>query len=230
MADALTFFVVFLLSTTLHEAAHAWAAMRGGDPTAYQGGQVTLDPRPHIRRHPFGMIVFPVITAFATGWPMGFASAPYDPRWAERYPSRAALLSLAGPAANFLLVIIAAVLIRLGAVVDVFEAPGTLKFGHVVVSSAGPIWAGVGDLLGAFFSLNLAYGAFNLLPLPPLDGSGAVAIFMSPETARRYQQALWRTPGVALVGILVAWQLFGWVFAPLWGAAVDVLYPNVSYR
>jgi Zn-dependent protease len=104
LAEGLTAFVVFLFSTTLHEAAHAWAALRGGDPTAYRGGQVSLDPRPHIRREPLGLVVLPIITALVSGWPMGFASAPYDPQWAQRHPTRAALMSLAGPAANLALV------------------------------------------------------------------------------------------------------------------------------
>ena len=108
VVDAITYFVVFLFSTTLHEAAHAWAALRGGDLTAYHGGQVSLDPRPHIKREPFGMVVLPLVSALATGWPMGYASAPYDPDWARRYPRRAALMALAGPGANLLLVILAA--------------------------------------------------------------------------------------------------------------------------
>lgn len=78
IATGLAFFAVFLFSTTLHEAAHAWAALRGGDPTAYAGGQVSLDPMPHIRREPFGMIVLPLLTSVTIGWPMGYASAPYD--------------------------------------------------------------------------------------------------------------------------------------------------------
>src|SRR6185503_14123731 len=73
IVDALTYFVVFLFSTTLHEAAHAWAALKGGDLTAYRGGQVTLDPRPHIRREPFGMVILPLVSALITGFPLGFA-------------------------------------------------------------------------------------------------------------------------------------------------------------
>jgi len=69
--DAITYFVVFLFSTTLHEAAHAWAALRGGDLTAYHGGQVSLDPRPHIKREPFGMVILPLVSALATGWRWG---------------------------------------------------------------------------------------------------------------------------------------------------------------
>ena len=80
LVDSLVFYVVFLYSTTLHEASHAWAALRGGDPTAYHGGQVTLDPRPHIRREPIGMVVLPLISVLVSGWPLGFASAPFDPR------------------------------------------------------------------------------------------------------------------------------------------------------
>ncbi|HEX7241363.1 MAG TPA: hypothetical protein VF263_13895, partial [Longimicrobiaceae bacterium] len=91
LAQGLTYYIVFLFSTTLHEAAHAWAAYRGGDPTAYHGGQVSLDPRPHIRREPVGMVLLPVVSVLLSGWPFGFASAPYDPNWAVRHPKRAAL-------------------------------------------------------------------------------------------------------------------------------------------
>ena len=67
LTNALVYYVVFLLSTTLHKAAHAWAAARGGDLTAYHGGQVSLDPIPHIRREPFGMLILPLVSALATG-------------------------------------------------------------------------------------------------------------------------------------------------------------------
>ena len=100
LASAFVYYVVFLLSTTLHEAGHAWAAKLGGDLTAYHGGQVSLDPRPHIRREPFGMVVLPILTVLVSGWPMGFASAPFDPIWALRHPKRAGWMALAGPAAN----------------------------------------------------------------------------------------------------------------------------------
>ncbi|HEX5000144.1 MAG TPA: site-2 protease family protein, partial [Terriglobia bacterium] len=90
IAEAVIYYVVFLFSTTLHEAAHAWVAMLGGDLTAYHGGQVSLDPRPHIRREPFGMVILPVISLLASGWPFGFASTPYDPYWARSHPKRSA--------------------------------------------------------------------------------------------------------------------------------------------
>ena len=68
VGTGLVWFVAFLLSTTVHEAMHAWAAWRGGDPTAYHGGQVSLSPIPHIRREPIGMLVVPLLTSITQGW------------------------------------------------------------------------------------------------------------------------------------------------------------------
>src|SRR6188472_3904069 len=114
LLSGLIYYVVFLLSATVHEAAHALAAKLGGDLTAFHGGQVSLDPLPHIRREPFGMVLFPILSYLTGGWMMGWASAPYDPYWAQRHPRRAAWMSLAGPAANFTLVVLAALLIHAG--------------------------------------------------------------------------------------------------------------------
>ena len=94
----LVWFVAFLFSTTVHEAMHAFAAWKGGDPTAYHGGQVSLSPLPHIRREPVGMLIVPLLTSLTRGWAMGWASAPYDPVWATRHPRRAAIMAAAGPA------------------------------------------------------------------------------------------------------------------------------------
>jgi hypothetical protein len=70
----LQWFVAFLLSTTVHEAAHALVALRGGDPTAYLGGQVSLSPVPHIRREPLGMVVVPLLMTVLNGWAVGWAA------------------------------------------------------------------------------------------------------------------------------------------------------------
>jgi Zn-dependent protease len=229
LVDALTYFVVFLFSTTLHEAAHAWTAMRLGDLTAYRGGQVSLDPRPHIRREPFGMVILPLVSALATGWPMGYASAPYNPDWARRYPRRAALMALAGPAANLLLVLAAALALRLGEGTGVFLAPERIRFGFVASSIAGGAWEAVARLVSVIFSLNLLLFVFNLLPFPPLDGSAAITLCMNRETTSRYQQFLWSTPMLGWLGILVAWKLFDFVFDPVFTAAVNLIYPGVRY-
>ena len=78
LALGLGWYVVFVFSVTCHEAAHAFAAMKLGDKTAYHGGQVTLDPTPHVRRSPFGMVVVPILSFLLGGWMIGWASAPYD--------------------------------------------------------------------------------------------------------------------------------------------------------
>lgn len=229
LADALTFYAIFLFSTTLHEAAHAWAAYRGGDLTAYHGGQVSLDPMPHIRREPIGMVALPLLTALTTGWPMGFASAPYDPDWARRYPNRAAWMALAGPGANLLLMLLAALALRVGYASGVFYAPDTIRFGDIVASDAGGAWHATGRILGVLFSENLLLCTFNLLPLPPLDGSAAITLLMRRETTSRYQEFLWSTPMLGLVGMFIAWKLFAVLFSPMFTAAVSLLYPGVRY-
>ena len=230
IGDALLYFAVFLLSTTLHEAAHAWAALRGGDPTAYKGGQVSLDPIPHIRREPFGMVILPLGSALLTGFPFGFASAPFDPEWARRHPERAAWMALAGPAANIALVIMAALLLRIGAIGGLFYAPETVNFGSLEASDAGEIWTMAATLLSVVFSMNLLLAAFNLLPFPPLDGSAALPLLLSRRMSARYQDIMWSTPMIGLLGILIAWRLFDHVFDPIFLAAVNLVYPGVTYH
>src|SRR5262249_4613367 len=112
---ALVFWLpAFLFSTTVHEAAHAWAAWRLGDPTAYLAGQVSLSPWPHVRRSPIGMVVIPLLTSLTQGWTMGWASSPYDRDWADRYPRRAAVMALAGPLGNLAIAGVAFCVLRAG--------------------------------------------------------------------------------------------------------------------
>lgn len=229
IGTALLYFAAFLFSTTLHEAAHAWAALRGGDETAYLGGQVSLDPLPHIRREPIGMVVLPLLTALLTGWPFGYASAPYDPAWARRHPDRAAWMALAGPAANLLLVLLSGLALHLGTRLGVFVAPDTVSFGAVSQSLVGSGWETAGLVLGVMFSLNLLLAVFNLIPLPPLDGSSAVTLLLPERVVPRYQEFLWSTPMLGWVGIFVAWQVIPVVFQPVFTAAVNLVYPGASY-
>jgi len=229
IAQGFAFFVVFLFSTTLHEAGHAWAALRGGDDTAYLGGQVSLDPIPHIRREPFGMVILPLITAVTIGWPIGYASAPYSVEWARTHPRRAALMALAGPAANLILVLLALVALRIGVAADLFVPPERAGFGMLTATEAGAAWDAVGRLLSIAFSLNLLLFVFNLLPVPPLDGSAAITLFMSKSVTRKYQELLWGSPMLGFVGIFIAWQVFPTVFRPLFSAAISLIYPGASY-
>lgn len=230
VALGLVWYAVFLFSTTVHEAAHALVAYRLGDPTAYQGGQVTLNPLPHMQREPFGTILVPLLTFvfFRGSWMMGWASAPYDPWWADRYPRRAAWMALAGPVSNLLLVALTGVLIRLGMMAEVLAAPQRVSFSQITVALDPGMWEGAATLLSILFSLNLVLFAFNLLPVPPLDGSGVLPLFLPDDWARRYQEMM-RQPMWSLLGLLLAWRLFGSIVWPLQRLALKALYPELGY-
>ncbi len=164
-------------------AAHAFAAMKLGDKTAYRGGQVSLDPVPHIRREPIGMVVIPFLSYLAGGWMIGWASVPLDPFWAERYPKRAALMALAGPAANFALLLTAGLLLRLGLSRGWFIPPESIKFVEVTLAAANG-FKPLAIVLSILFTLNLVLFVFNTIPLPPLDGSSIIPDFPSKSLQR----------------------------------------------
>lgn len=203
-------YVVFLFSTTCHEASHALAAKLGGDLTATRGGQLTLNPIPHIRREPFGMVVIPLLAFLFTQQIIGWASAPFNPEWERRYPKRSAWMALAGPAANFTLMFIAAGLIHLARTYDWFHRGPEGQAGFLAI------------VLSAFFSLNLLLGVFNLLPVPPLDGSTGIMVFMGEGTARSYLHWL-RTSPYGLVGLLVAFYGFRYIYEPIESFARNLL-------
>lgn len=222
-------YIVFLFSTTCHEAAHALAAKWGGDPTAYHGGQVTLNPLPHILREPVGMVVVPLITLvyYEGKWLMGWASAPYDPNWAERHPRRAAWMALAGPAANFTLMLIAAGGIRIGMLLGYFQAPDTIVYSRITEATS-PEASFAATFLSLLFFLNLLLGTFNLLPVPPLDGHAGITLLMSERQAVRFL-GMMRDRGLQFAGLMIAWYGFGYVFGPLFTAALNLLYPGMNY-
>ena len=149
LAIGFVWFLAFLFSTTVHEAMHALVAWKGGDPTAYHGGQVSLSPIPHIKREPIGMLVVPLVTSLTQGWAMGWASAPYDPLWAERHPQRAALMAAAGPAGNFMIALVAFAGLRAGLLAGLFIAPERAAF-HALVADAA---TGEPNFLGTVLSV-----------------------------------------------------------------------------
>ena len=179
LATGLVWFVSFLFSTTVHEAMHALVAWKLGDPTAYNGGQVSLSPIPHVKREPIGMLVLPLLTAMTQGWAIGWASAPYDPYWASRYPNRAALMAAAGPVGNFLIATAAFLVLRVGLGLGAFVAPDRVNFETIVAAASGEA-SFVTMLLSVLLIQNVFLGIFNLLPLPPLDGA-AVFSALLPE-------------------------------------------------
>jgi Zn-dependent protease len=226
-SDALLWYVVFLYSTVCHEAAHAWAALRLGDDTAYRGGQVSLDPLPHIRREPFGMVVIPLVAFLSSGWMIGWASAPYDPQWAQRFPRRSALMALAGPAANLALVLLATLLLRAGVEWHVWEEPYRLTTSHLAEPVAGGLYPWLAKFLSIVFSLNLLLCVFNLLPLPSLDGSSFPLLFLRGQAAQAYLQFLWN-PALRFIGLLIAWQGFRYLFEPIRRIAMQALYAGAG--
>lgn len=232
LALGLIWYIVFLFSTTCHEAAHSLAAKIGGDLTAFHGGQVTLNPAPHIRREPFGMVLMPILSYVMGGWMIGWASAPYDPYWQARHPRRAAWMSLAGPGANFTLMIIAALCIRIGVGMEIFQAPGLANFSQIT-EVADPVSAGIltkfaATFFSVLFFLNLLLGTFNLLPVPPLDGGTGVTLLMGERMALRFL-AFTNDPTFRMVGLVASWVVFGKVFDPIFTFSLNALYPGAHY-
>lgn len=226
-ADAFVWFTAFLFSTTVHEAMHALVAWRLGDPTAYNGGQATLNPAPHVAREPIGMLVLPLLTSLTQGWAVGWASAPYDPYWAERYPKRAALMAAAGPLGNFLIAFAALATVRGGLAMGVFTAPETVSFDSLVeFGAAGPTF--VTTALSVLLILNVFMGIFNLLPLPPLDGSAVFSLVL-PERHRGWLREVEANRAISMVGLVVAWQVFPMVTDPLFSAVLRLVHPGESY-
>jgi Zn-dependent protease len=214
-------YAVFLLSLTCHEAAHAWAARRGGDDTAYLGGQVTLNPLPHVLREPLGTVLVPLVTYFQTGWMMGWASAPYDPYWQDRHPQRAAAMAAAGPLANLALAALGFASLKVGLAAGWFELPMTPALDRLVVpaATASGLVDGLGRTLSVLLVLNLVLLVFNAIPLPPMDGASVLAGFVAP--VRDLMGRLRRSPLASLAGLAAAWFLFPHAFGPVlrWVAA-----------
>lgn len=163
---ALITIVILVFSAILHEVAHGWVADRLGDPTARLLGRLTLNPIPHI--DPLMSILLPLVLIFS-GSPIIFGAAkpvPVDPFNLRDGRRDMALVSLAGPLTNFLIAAVFALL---------------LKFAGPLIDQ--PLLLGIMFLV---VKLNLLLGIFNLLPIPPLDGSKVFSLLLPENTARSY--------------------------------------------
>jgi Zn-dependent protease len=228
LALGVIWYIVFLFSTTCHEAAHALVAHLGGDSTAAEGGQVTLNPIPHIRRSPFGMVVVPILSYLMGGWMIGWASAPFNPEWQRHYPRRSAWMALAGPAANFTLMILAGIAIRIGLAAGAFRPPEFIRgYAGLVLPANGGAPTFLTSALSILFILNLLLGTFNLLPVPPLDGHAGIMVAMPDRAAQRYMDWLRKSRNFALLGLIIAWSLFDKIFQPVFFFALRTLYAGV---
>ncbi len=191
MAFALALFIPLLLvSVVAHELAHAWQARREGDTTAEEQGRITLNPLAHLDL--WGSFLVPALLFVSGGVLFGWAKpVPVDPRNFRTHPWSDIRVSLAGIVANLLLVITFTLVAAVAA----------------LVGSRMPQFAAGADLvrqamdLGIFLNLLLAF--FNLLPIPPLDGSHVVAHALPPRLRVPYQR-------LGMFGVLI---LLALVFA-----------------
>lgn len=182
LVDSVAFLAILIPSIVLHELSHGWVAERFGDPTARQAGRLTLNPVKHV--DPMGSLLVPGLLAISGQTVFGWAKpVPVQPAHFTHPTGTMALVALAGPATNMALALLIG---RLGPFVDL-EA-GAHR-GVVLVSSLG-----IGltsDSLGARLAfgaliLNAALALFNMLPIPPLDGSRLVPLVLPPAG-----RALW---------------------------------------
>lgn len=227
LAELLVWYLVFLFSTTCHEFAHAYAALKGGDTTAYEGGQVSLDPTPHIRRSPFGMVVVPIISLLTWHFVIGWGASPYNPYWASRHPRRYALMSLAGPTTNIVLAAVAfAVMVTLVKSDVLLLAGGATRLDTLVLPPGDAMNTPVGALarvLSVMFSLNVLLAVFNLLPVPPLDGAAVVEGFW-PKGPGAWITKAREVPMFGILGLVIAMYLVPKIVFPILDALVTLMY------
>jgi Zn-dependent protease len=183
-------FVILLFALSLHEAAHAWMASRLGDQTARMLGRVTLNPAKHIDI--FGTLLLPLITLFTSGLLFGWAKpTPVNTRNFKQPVRDDILTTLAGPVSNIVIAVVS-----LFALVIIAKATPT---GEIVIKELVVLGMPAPDLMAAspivsplvilfYFGivLNLFLAAFNLLPLPPLDGSHIIRHFLPYNALRVY--------------------------------------------
>lgn len=168
------YMVALIFSLSVHESAHAWMSNRFGDDLARLQGRISLNPVSHV--DPIGTLLFPAI-AFFTGAPLiGWAKpTPVNPlRWRNKRVANF-WVSAAGAISNFIIAFIA------GSIIRVLYTFGVIDDGLGLVNSQSTIANGAVELLIVFFILNVALGVFNLLPIPPLDGSKVLASILPPS-------------------------------------------------
>lgn len=182
---------ILIFSVVVHEVSHGLMAEKFGDDTAREAGRITLNPIPHI--DPIGSILMPFLVGIGAAKPV-----PVD--FENLKPKRLgmAMVSLAGPLSNFALAILFVAVIRLGL---------ASQFAAVVLSRA--------------VFLNIALGVFNLIPIPPLDGS-KVILSIAP---RAWQESIlkWEGYGFIILIILVMTGLLSVLVEPLYRLALGLI-------
>lgn len=200
-----------------HEYAHGYAALRQGDPTAYQLGRLTWNPLKHI--DPFLTLILPVLTFITAGVMFGGAKpVPVNPRNYRNFKRGDIIVSLAGVATNLVLAVVAVIAVAL---------VGVLGRGVPALAASASI---LQLMLVYGILINLVLAFFNLIPIPPLDGSHVAKYMLPPAWALRYEQ-FGRYGLIALMMlVMVGGGFMRAFFAPIFflhGAAVRLLVPFI---
>lgn len=206
MADLIVILPILLFSVIIHEIAHGWVALKCGDPTARDAGRLTLNPIPHI--DPFMTIILPLILIFQSlrgGSFFIFGGAkpvPINPSLLRGGEKDQVKVSFAGPASN--------ILMALGGFV--VSAIVILLFRN----SRSAILVALVHFLKTFILINLVLANFNLLPIPPLDGSWILSYFLKGEAKRVYFRLQAAGFRVFIIFMVLAWLtgLFSFLFTP----------------
>lgn len=220
LTQIIIFLIVLLFSVITHEFAHGWVALKCGDPTARDAGRLTFNPIPHI--DPFMTILLPAFLILS-GWGIVFGGAkpvPVNPYNFKRGEKDNVLVSFAGPAANIILALLAFI-ISIG-VIYLFKATGARLFLSIF------------KLLNIVILLNLVLANFNLLPIPPLDGSHILAFFLKGGVKVAYLR-LGRYGFLILMGVIILGKRLpipGGVFGLLLTPSMEMihLFNSILYR
>lgn len=182
--------VIIIGSIMFHEIAHGYAAYKLGDPTAKAAGRLSLNPVRHL--DPFGSVLLPLLLAFSGAPVIGYAKpVPYNPRYFKNRKKGELIVGLSGPAANFVLALVFA---------GIFQLLSSVYFGGE--GSIYWIWR----FCAQATLINLCLMFFNLIPLPPLDGSSIISVFLTDKGMQTYYKIeRYSMPIFLIVIILIPW-------------------------
>lgn len=213
------YMVALVFSLSVHESAHAWMSNQFGDDLARLQGRISLNPASHV--DPIGTLLFPAI-AFFTGAPLiGWAKpTPVNPlRWRNKRVANF-WVSAAGAISNFIIAFIAGIALRL---LHTFG----ITVGLQLVNDESALMTGAFKLLSTFFILNVSLGVFNLLPIPPLDGSKVLASIL-PERFESGFEALEQF-GFILLFVAIFTGVLGVIFNFVMPIAIALVFIGASF-